>query len=85
MRVLIAFLAIALVAQPSLAQSLAPGKPAGVLQARVSSGREALMLGAGAAIMLAVGLAVSGGAQAGISTGLVIPSNPVVSSPTTTG
>jgi len=84
MRAYIALLAVVLIAQPSLAQPLAPGKPAGVQQARVSSNREAIMLGTGAAIMLTVGLLVSGGAQAGVSTGLVIPSNPVTSVSTTT-
>jgi hypothetical protein len=85
MRVFIALLAVILVAQPSLAQPLAPGKPAGVQQARLSSTYEIEMLGAGAAIMLAVGLVVSGGAQSGPSTGLVIPYQPIVASPTTTG
>ena len=84
MRFFIALLAVVLIAQPSLAQSLAPGKPAGVQQARVSSNREAIMLGTGAAIMLTVGLLVSGGAQAGVSTGLVLPGGQVTSVSTTT-
>ena len=84
MRVFIALLAVVLIAQPSLAQSLAPGRPAGVLQARVSSNKEAIMLGTGAAILLAVGIVVSGGALSGTSTGLYIPSSPIVVAPITT-
>jgi hypothetical protein len=82
MRFVVALLAVALIVQPVLAQPLAPGKPAGVTQARISSNREAIMLGTGAAIMLTVGLLVSGGAESGPNTGIVIPSNPVVVSPT---
>jgi hypothetical protein len=84
MRIVIAFLAAGLIAQPSVAQTLAPGKPAGVKQARIDSGTEALMFGAGAAIMLGVGIAVSGGALSGPNTGLIIPSQPMIA-PTTTG
>jgi hypothetical protein len=81
--VLGAVLAAVLLVTGAAAEPLAPGKPAGVRQARLSSGTEAVMLGTGAAIMLTVGILVSGGAGSGISTGLIIPSNPVVVSPTT--
>jgi hypothetical protein len=84
MRVFIALLAVVLVAQPSLAQPLAPSKPAGVKQARVNSNREAIMLGTGAAIMLAVGIVVSGGTSSGPNTGIEIQSQVVVA-PSTTG
>jgi hypothetical protein len=63
---------------------LAPGKPAGVKQARIDSNTEALMLGTGAIIMAGVGIAVSGGAMSGPNTGITIPSQPLVA-PTTTG
>jgi hypothetical protein len=84
MRAFIALLAVVLVAQPSLAQPLAPGKPAGVKQARVNSNKEAIMLGTGAAIMLAVGIVVSGGASSGPDTGIEIQS-PIIVAPSTTG
>jgi hypothetical protein len=85
MRVLIALFAAALMAQPSLAQPLEPGKPAGVPKARITANQEALMLGTGVAIMTAVGLVVGGGAGAGITTGPVFPLVPVVAATTTTG
>ncbi|HTA30911.1 MAG TPA: hypothetical protein VK731_10510 [Candidatus Cybelea sp.] len=84
MRVVTALLAVAVIAQPSVAQPLAPGKPAGVRQARIDSGTEALMIGLGAAIMLGVGITVSGGASSGPNTGTIIPSQPLVA-PATTG
>jgi len=80
--VLGAVLAAVLLVTGAAAQPLAPGKPAGVLQARISSNTEAIMLGTGAAIMLTVGILVSGGAESGPNTGILIPSNPVVVSPT---
>jgi hypothetical protein len=75
MRVLLALISAALIAQPSLAQPLSPGMPAGVKHARMTANQEALMIGAGVAIMTAVGIVVGGGSGAGISTG------PVISSP----
>ena len=80
--VLGAVLAAVLLVTGAAAQPLAPGKPAGVRQARISSNTEAIMLGTGAAIMLTVGILVSGGAESGPNTGILIPSNPVVVSPT---
>lgn len=85
MRVFIALLVAVLVSQPSLAQPLAPGKPAGVKQARLDSTYEAEMIGTGAAIMLAVGLVVSGGASSGSNTGIEIQSQQIVVAPATTG
>ena len=73
--VLGAVLAAVLLVTAAAAAPLAPGKPAGVRQARVSSNTEA--------IMLAVGILVSGGAESGPNTGLIIPSNPVTVAPTT--
>ena len=81
--VLGAVLAAVLLVTGAAAEPLVPGKPAGVSEARLGSGTEAVMLGTGAAIMLAVGILVSGGAGSGISTGLIIPSNPIVVAPTT--
>ena len=81
--VLGAVLAAVLLVTGAAAETLAPGKPAGVRQARISSSTEAIMIGTGAAIMLTVGILVSGGAGSGVSTGLAIPSNPIVVAPTT--
>lgn len=83
-RFLGAVLAAGLLVPGALAQPLVSGKPAGVRKARMDSGREALMIGTGAAIMAGVGIVVSGGAMAGPSTQLQIQSQPMVS-PTTTG
>lgn len=83
-RVLGSLLAAGLLVTGAVAQPLAPGKPAGVKQARIDSNAEALMLGAGAVILAGVGIAVSGGAMSGPNTGTVIPSQPVVA-PATTG
>ena len=80
--VLGAVLAAVLLVTAAAAAPLAPGKPAGVRQARISSNTEAIMLGTGAAIMLTVGILVSGGAESGPNTGILIPSNPAVVSPT---
>ena len=80
--VLGAVLAAVLLVTGAAAETLAPGKPAGVRQARISSNTEAIMLGTGAAIMLTVGILVSGGAESGPNTGILIPSNPAVVSPT---
>lgn len=81
-RILGAFLAASLLITGAVAQPLAPGKPAGVHKARLSSGREALMIGVGAIIMAGVGIAVSGGALSGPNTGTAISSQPLVA-PTT--
>ena len=81
--VLGAVLAAVLLVTGAAAAPLAPGKPAGIRQARISSNTEAIMLGTGAAIMLTVGILVSGGAESGPNTGLIIPSNPVTVAPTT--
>ena len=83
-RVLGALLAAGLLVTGAVAEPLAPGKPAGVKKARISAGTEALMLGAGAAILAGVGIAVSGGALSGPNTGLVIPSQPLVAPNTVT-
>jgi hypothetical protein len=82
--VLGALLAASLLVTGAAGQTLAPGKPAGVRQARVNSNTEALMIGVGAAIMAGVGIAVSGGALSGPNTGTAIPSQPLVA-PATTG
>ena len=60
------------------AQPLEPGQSAGVRKARISPTSETLMLSTGAAIMAGVGIAVSGGALSGSSTGAAIPSQPLV-------
>jgi len=83
-RVLGAFLAAGLLVTGAVAEPLAPGKPAGVHKARLSAGTEALMLGAGAAILAGVGIAVSGGALSGPNTGPSFPGQALVA-PTTTG
>ena len=83
MRVLLALLAVALIAQPSLAQPLEPGQPAGLRHARMTASQEALMISAGVAIMTAVGLVVGGGSGAGITTGPSFPSQQVISTATT--
>jgi hypothetical protein len=81
-----ALLAASLFVTGAAGQTLAPGKPAGVREARISSHYESLMIGTGALIMLGVGIAVSGGALSGPDTGTVIPSQPqVVVATTTTG
>lgn len=79
-----ALLAAGLLITGAVAQPLAPGKPAGVKKARIDSNTEALMLGAGAAILAGVGIAVSGGALSGPNTGPSFPTQPLVA-PTTTG
>lgn len=84
MRVLIAALAVCLTIQPSVAQPLSPGHPAGVKQARLTSSEETWMIGLGAVIMLGVGIAVSGGAVSGPNTILQIPSNAVPVAPIVT-
>jgi hypothetical protein len=84
--VLGALLAASLFVTGAAGETLAPGKPAGVRQARTSSHYQALMVGAGAVIMAGVGIAVSGGALSGPDTGTVIPTQPqVVVATTTTG
>lgn len=82
--VLGALLAAGLLVTAAAAAPLAPGKPAGVKQARISSNTEALMLTTGAVILAGVGIAVSGGAMSGPNTGITIPSQPLVA-PSTTG
>jgi hypothetical protein len=83
-RVIGALVATSLLAAGAAAQPLDPGKPAGVRKARIDPGNEALMIGAGAAIMAGVGIVVSGGALSGPSTGLQIQTQPIVA-PATTG
>ena len=83
MRVFIALLAVVLVAQPSLAQSLAPGKPAGVKNARLSSNYEIEMLSAGALIMTVVGVIAS--RQSSTVNSQSFPSEQIVVSTATTG
>jgi len=56
----VAVLATSLLASGAFAQALAPGRPAGVHQARMSATNTALMLGAGAVIMAGVGILASG-------------------------
>jgi hypothetical protein len=75
--VLGAVLAAVLLVTGAAAETLTPGKPAGVRQARVSSNTEAIMIGTGAAIMLTVGILVSGGAESGPNTGVQISGNPL--------
>lgn len=53
-------LAASLLANGAFAQALAPGRPAGVQQARMTSYQTALMIGAGAVIMVGVGILASG-------------------------
>jgi hypothetical protein len=79
-----ALLAAGLLVTGAGAQSLAPGKPAGVRKARLDPSTELLMIGTGAAIMAGVGIVVSGGALSGPNTGLKIQSQPIVA-PATTG
>ena len=79
-----ALLAAGLIVTGAVAQPLAPGKPAGVKNARLDASTECLMIGTGAAIMAGVGIVVSGGAMSGPGTGLKIPSQPIVA-PATTG
>ncbi len=83
MRVFIVLLAVVLVAQPSLAQPLAPGKPAGVQQARLGSTYEIEMLGAGALIMTVVGVIAS--RQSSTVNSQSFPSEQIVVSTATTG
>lgn len=56
----VAVLATSLLATGAFAQALVPGRPAGVQQARMTSGETAMMLGAGAIIMAGVGILASG-------------------------
>ena len=76
--VLGALLAASLFVTGAAGQTLAPGKPAGVRQARISSHYESLMIGTGALIMIGVGIAVSGGALSGVSTGPTISSPDII-------
>ena len=79
-----AVLAASLVVNGAVAQPLAPGKPAGVKQARLSAGYELELLAAGALIMTGVGLAVSGSAIPGTVNSQSIPSQQVVVPPVST-
>jgi hypothetical protein len=65
MRFAVLLLAATLTVQPALAQPLDAGPSAGVKRARVSAVQEEWMLTAGAAIMIGVGLLVSGGSSSG--------------------
>ncbi len=83
MRVFIALLAVVLVVQPSLAQPLAPGKPAGVHEAKMSTNREMEVFGAGALILTVVGVIAS--RQSSTVNSQSFPSQQIVASTTTTG
>ena len=61
MRVLVGVvLAASLLANGASAESLRPGRPVGVIQARMTATETALMLGTGAVIMAGVGILASG-------------------------
>ena len=61
MRVLVGVvLAASLLANGASAEPLRPGRPAGVIQARMTATETALMLGTGAVIMAGVGILASG-------------------------
>ena len=61
MRVLVGVvLAASLLANGAAAESLRPGRPAGVIQARMTATETALMLGTGAVIIAGVGILASG-------------------------
>ncbi len=52
--------AASLLANGAWGESLSPGHPAGVREARMTAGKTALMLGAGALVMIAGGILISG-------------------------
>jgi hypothetical protein len=88
MRVFVgAVLAASLLANGAYAEPLAPGRPAGVRQARMTSNQTALMIGTGAVIMAGVGILVSGTSSA-LSSQVIGSQNnivaPTVSTTTTT-
>lgn len=84
MRFAAALLAVILVAQPSLAQPLSPGHPAGVRQARMSSTRELWMLSVGALVMIGVGIVASKGSDSDVLGTQNIPSNQIPIAPVVT-
>jgi hypothetical protein len=84
MRFAAALLAVTLVAQPLAAQPLSPGHPAGVKQARMTSGHEAWMLTAGALVMIGVGILASNGSGSDALGTQDIPANAIPISPTVT-
>jgi hypothetical protein len=77
----------AVLANGAFAQALAPGRPAGVHQARMTSNQTALMIGTGAVIMAGVGILISGTSSA-LSSQVINSQNnivaPTVSTTTTT-
>ena len=75
-------LSIGLAALAASAEPLSPGRPAGIRQARIESGSEALMIGTGAAIMVAVGILAS--RDFATVNSLEIGSQPAVTPPVTT-
>jgi hypothetical protein len=84
MRVFVgAMLAASLLANGAFAQALAPGRPAGVQQARMTSNQTALMIGAGAVIMAGVGILISGNSSA-IGTLVINSQNNIVAPPVST-
>jgi len=84
MRVLVgAVLAASLLANGAFAEPLRPGRPAGVLQARMTATETALMLGAGAVIMTAVGILASGTSSA-IDSQVINSQNNIVAPPVST-
>jgi hypothetical protein len=79
----VAVLAASLLANGAFAQALAPGRPAGVQQARMTSQTTALMIGAGAVIMAGVGILISGNSSA-IGTLVINSQNNIVAPPVST-
>ena len=75
-------LSVGLGAMAASAEPLSPGRPAGIRQARIESGSEALMIGTGAAIMVAVGILAS--KDFATVNSLQIGSQAAVTPPTTT-
>ncbi|MBA2590229.1 MAG: hypothetical protein H0U98_16575 [Alphaproteobacteria bacterium] len=84
MRIVVAaVLAASLLATGAFAQTLAPGRPAGVHPARMTANQTALMLGTGAVIMAGVGILISGDSSA-IGTLVINSQNNVVAPPVST-
>jgi hypothetical protein len=80
MRILVgALLAASLLSTGAWAEPLSPGHPAGVHQARMTATKTALMLGAGAVIMAAGGILLSGSSS--VLDTLVIKSQNVIVAP----
>jgi hypothetical protein len=76
-------LAASLLANGAFAQALAPGRPAGVQQARMTSQTTALMIGTGAVIMAGVGILISGTTSA-LSSQVIGSQNNIVAPPVST-